>query len=346
MTKTERELFGQHIGLRQTYAYMQSKTETTKDFFGVSGFYSVTFTGCGTMFPLCKAAELSLKTRGGLTSMAYAAGDLTLNMPYYRDMLNGTMLIALSRSGATSEVLCAVERARREAGASVISVTAETQSKLAQMADLALEAPWINDESVAPTRSVSGFYLMNLFAIGLLTGDTTLIDELKAATDAQEAFMAQYRAELEGISQSGLWDKVLVLADGELAGLAEASSRAMLSMGLIPASHCNILDVRHGQHLLVDERTLVIAVVSPLEEAYQSTLLRELRTRGAQIMTISSRTDNIYSADLNIPLPDYLNYAVRGLPLLYCLQAIAFFKTISENRDPDAGGGMDRWVRL
>jgi fructoselysine-6-P-deglycase FrlB-like protein len=187
---------------------------------------------------------------------------------------------------------------------------------------------------------------MNLYNIGLLTGDNLLLDELKNSTDAQEAFIEQYRAELEGISQSGMWDKVMILCDGELAGLADASACAMLRMGGIPASHCNILDVRHGRHLTVDKRTLVIAVVSPLDEAYQSVLLRELRERGAQIMTISSRQDNIYGSDLNVPLPEYKNYVVRGLPLLYCLQAIAFFKTLADGNDPDTYGGGSRWVRL
>lgn len=346
MYKTEAEISNQHISLRQTYAYMQGNAEMIKDFYGISGFYSVTFTGSGSMFSLGKSAELSLKTRGGLHSMTFAAGDLTLNMPYYRDMLSGTMMMALSRSGSSSEVIQAVEHARRDAGASVIVITATKDSKLAQSADLVLEAPWAIDEAITPTRSMSNFYLMNLYNIGLLTGDNKLLDELKNATDDQEDFIEKYRNELEGISQSGLWDKVLILADGELAGLAEASANAMLRMGGIPATHCNILNVRHGQHMMVDNRTLVITVVSPLEEAYQSVLLRELRGRGAQIMTISSRRDNIYGADLNVPLPEYQNYAVRGLPLVYCLQAIAVYKTIADGHDPDTYGGSDRWVRL
>ncbi|MCL2084742.1 MAG: SIS domain-containing protein [Oscillospiraceae bacterium] len=344
MYKSEDEIFGQHISLRQTYAYLQGNAPQIKDFFGISGFYSVTFTGCGATYALAKSAELSLKVRGGLMSMSFPAGDLMLNMPYYRDMLNGTLMFVSSRSGQTSEVIAAVDKARHEAGAIILTTCATVDSRLAQSSDLILEMPWIHDESSCATRSISNMYAANLYNIGLLSGDNLLLDEIKDASNNQERFMHKYLGELEGIGHSGLWDRVLVLADSELSGVTEAGSIAIARMCKLPTTYCHILDVRHGEVTRVNRRTLVIAVVSPLDDAYQCVLLDEMSKLGAQIMTISER--NIFNSALNVVLPSYQNYAVRGIPLLFCLQAIGYFKAIADGKNPDAGEHVTNWVRL
>lgn len=346
MYKTEDEIFSQHISLRQTFAYLQGMAEKIKDFFALAGFYSVTFTGCGATYAVSKSAELSLKIRGGLHSMSFPAGDMSLNMQYYQDMLNGTLMFVSSRSGQTSEVILAVEKARREAGALTISVCAAENSRLAHSSDLCLEMPWIHDESSCATRSISNMYTANLYNIGLLSGDNRLLDEIKSSTDNQEDFIAKYSAELEGIGQSGMWDKVLVLADSELAGVAEAGSIAIQRMCRIPSTYCHILDVRHGQITMLDNKTLVIAVVTPLDDAYQCVLLREIAQKGSQIVTISSRPDNIFGSDLNVVLPVYDNYAVRGIPMLFCLQAIGYYKALADGKNPDVGDNLDNWVRI
>ncbi|MDR0292934.1 MAG: SIS domain-containing protein [Oscillospiraceae bacterium] len=346
MYKVEDEIFTQATSLRQTCAYLQGEEVNIKDFFGISGFFSITFTGCGTMYALCKSAELSLKIRGGLTTMSYAAGDLMLNAEYYRDMLNGTLMIVPSRSGQTSEVLSAVQRFRVESGAQTISICPHKNSKLAAVSDLALEMPWILDETACATRTATNIYLTNLYIIGLLSGDLTLLDEIREAVDHQEPFIQKYAAELEGIGQSGTWDKIIVIADGELAGVAQAGMFTIGRMCGIPTMYSNIMDIRHSIIGQVDSRTLAIVVVSPLDDAYQGVLLYDLSKRGAQVMTISSKKDNIFGAELNVTLPEYQNYGIRGIPLLFSLQAIAFNKAVCDGKNPDTGDGSPPWIRL
>lgn len=346
MYKTEDDIFKQHVSLRQTIALMQGKSEQIKDFFGVSGFYSVAFTGSGVMYSLCKSAELSLKLRGGLNSLSCVAGDLAINMPSYSSMLDGTLMIVPSRSGNTSEVIMAVEKARRESGAQTIAITVMPDSKLSGVADMCIELPWAADGGVCSTRSLSNVFLANLYIVALLAGSTQLLDEIKDAADNQESFIGGFTAELEGIAQSGTWDKVIILADGELTGIAEAGALTMTRMCGISASYSSILNVRHGLLPTIDEKTLVITAISPLDDVYQSVLLRELRLRGAQLVTITSREENIFGSDLNVLIPDYSCYAVRGLPLLFSLQAISYFKALCDGKDPDKPKDVPVWIRL
>ncbi len=346
MYKTEDDIFNQHVSLRQTSAFMQGKSEQIKDFFGISGFYSVTFTGCGMMYALCKSAELSLKLRGGLNSLSCAAGDLAMNMPYYSAMLDGTLMIVSSRSGNTSEVIMAVDKARRGAGAQTIAVTVMPNSKLSGTAELCVELPWAADSGMLPTKSLSNVFLANLYMVALLSGSNALLDEIRDAAGNQERFIETVSAELEGIGQSGTWDRAIILADGELAGVAEAGALTLTRMCGINASYSNILNFRHGAFNTVDERTLVIMAVSPLDDVYQSVMLRELRYQKAQLVTITSREENIFGSDLNVVLPPYESFAARGLPLLFALQAIAYYKTLSDGKNPDKPEGVHTWIRL
>jgi fructoselysine-6-P-deglycase FrlB-like protein len=261
-------------------------------------------------------------------------------------MLNGTLMIVPSRSGQTSEVLNAVQRFRVESGAQTISLCPHKDSKLAAVSDLSLEMPWTLDETACTTRMATNMYLTNLYIIGLLSGDVVLLDEIREAIDSHEPFIKKYAAELEGIGMSGTWDKIIVIADGELAGVAQAGMITIGRMCGIPTMYSNILDIRHSAIGQVDSRTLCIVVVSPLDDAYQSVLMRDLAKRGAQIMAISSKPDNIFGAALNVTLPEYQNYGIRGIPLLFSLQAIAFNKAVCDGKNPDVGDGSPPWVRL
>ncbi len=331
----EQELFGQHVAVRQTYAFMEGRAGEIKDFFGVSGFYSMSFTGCGMMYALCKSAELCLRMRGGLSAMSFAAGDLAINMPMYRNMLSGTLMLASSRSGGSNEVLQAVEKAGREAGASSIGITTRTDTKLSGISDMCLEMPWAADAGVCATRSAVCLYLANLYTVALLAGDNDLLKEIKDAANDQEAFIDRYAAELEGIGQAGTWNRMLILADGELGGVAEAGAKTLLRLCGLPAVHSHMLDVRHGDIALVDDRTLVVAAVSPTEDVAQSVLLHEIGQMGAQIVTLSGYEENIYGGRLNVTLPPTKAIAVRGLPMLFVLQAIAYFRAVGDGRNPD-----------
>lgn len=346
MYKTHDEIFGQHVALRQTYAFLQGSADKIKDFYGISGFYSVTYTGCGASYALCRSAELSLKVRGGLTTMSFPAGDLMMSMPYYRDMLGGTLMVAPSRSGSTTELLSALEKARREAGALVIALTAMPESALSKIADLCLEMPWILDEGSCATRSTTNLYAATLYSIGLLSGDLVLLDEIRQAADNQESFIERNTDKIEKVARSGTWDRVLVLADGELTGVGMAGAIAVRRMARIPAHHANMLDVRHGDLSMLSPRTLVVAAPLPLDDAYQSMLLHQLRDIGAQVVTLSEKEDNIFGADLNICAPSYKNFAVRGIPMLFLLQAIGYFRALADGHNPDETPGFVPWVRL
>ena len=327
MMNVRDEIFGQHMSLRQTFVYMQSQAEMIKDFYGISGFYSVTFTGCGPVHAVCDSAELSLRMRGGMTAVSMSAGDLILNMPRYLDMLNGTMILASSRTGKETELIYALEKARREAGTTIIACSADQKTDLSSIADIQLELPWAREDSGFVTRSIGNIFLVNLFNIGLLSGDAVLLDEIKAVTDDLEAFISRNISAIQQVAEDPSWERVVILADGEMRGLAHAGAEAFHSLAGVPAWHSNLLDSRYvfGKSL-IDPKALVIAVVSPDEDVHQNLFLRELRGTGAKIVTLSQKAEQQPGTALSLTLPAVKNLANWGYGFLFTLQALAYFR--------------------
>jgi glutamine---fructose-6-phosphate transaminase (isomerizing) len=346
MYKTENEIFSQYIALEKTYTYLMERAYEIKKVQKEKTFESVTFIGCGSSYSLCKSAAMSLKMRSQLKVDSFPAGDLMLNFSQYKSLIKNTLLIAPSRSGSTSEVILAVKRAKEEFGVPCISICATNQSELSKMADLNFELPWIFDESVCQTRTVTNLYTANLILVGILTDDKLLLDEIKSAIENGCRFMEANKKILTDIGNDEAWDNVVTLGDSELTGIVEEGALAFKEICQLPSNYYHILDVRHGPSVLIRNKTLVILAAAPDGEAYQKDLIKDLKKQHAIIITVSDKPDNGYGADYNFTVPSYRNYAVMGIPFIFIPQMLSYSKAISRGINPDLPQGLEPWIKL
>jgi glucosamine--fructose-6-phosphate aminotransferase (isomerizing) len=344
---TEKEIFGQYKALKETYQYFLDQKQVIQDFKNKTHFKSMTYIGCGSGYCLCQSGEISAKLRMGIPANSLASGDLMMNFPFYRELLADSLLVAPSRSGSTSEVILAVKKAKEELGLPCVSISAKTNSELSKIADLSLEIPWAFDESVCQTRTVTNLYTANLLLIAIMAGDQNLIDEIGKAVDAGDDYMEQYKSTLKAIGDNQSWEKVVVLADSELQGIANEGAIAFMEISQSHANYYHVLDVRHGPMVLVDPKTLVIMAGSPWGLNYQKELIADLKKQGAGIVvTVGTEAEGAVDSDHHITIPEYKNYGVRGIPFIYVPQGITFFRAISRGINPDVPRGLDPWIKL
>ncbi len=344
MYLTRKEIFGQYEALRKTYDYILGKRQQIKAVFEQHKPKSLTFIGCGSGYTLCHSGEVSTKFHLGLPANAIAAGDLLVNFEQYSGLLKDTMIIAASRSGGTSEVVLSVEKAN-EMGVPTIGIPAKLDSPLGALAELSLEIPWAFDESVCQTRTVTNFYTAQLLFIAILAENEGLIEEIDQAVARGEQYMAQYSALAEQIAAED-WNKVVILADAELEGIATEAALAFAEIPQLPANYYHVLDVRHGPMVLIDKKTLVVVAVSPEETKLQSDLIRDLRGTQAKVISISMEGQKELGADWEVTIPQYDNFAVMGIPFIFIPQAVAFHKAINRGLNPDKPGDLQPWIDL
>lgn len=145
----------------------------------------VAMIGCGTSWFMAQSYAV-LRERAGLGETdAFAASDAFLGRGYDR-------IVALTRSGTTTEVLEAVESVRGRTP--LLGITGTADSPLAELVDETIEIPWADEESVVQTRfATTAFTLLRNsvdpegVARSLLDVHTALSLELpQSALDAEQ----------------------------------------------------------------------------------------------------------------------------------------------------------------
>lgn len=346
MSKTYNELKLQYAALRQTYEYIASKKDALIDFFNKNSPVSLTYIGCGSGFCLCQSGEISAKLRLGMPATAIASGDLLINCDQYLKLLDGSMLIAPSRSGSTSEVVKAINNVKEIKRVPVLAISCVAGSELSKIADFALELPWAFDESVCQTRTVVNLYAANLLILAHLCGDVKLLEDIDKIIDAGANYMDRYEDELKVIAEMD-WTNAVILADGEMQGIACEGAVALTEIAQVSSHYYHLLDVRHGPMVLVGNDTLVVACITNKRFEYQKSLICDVVKRGARVVVYSSeQLDPIDGVSLTVSSGMSLDSAVSGIPFILIPQVIAYFKSVNKGLNADEPAGLAPWIKL
>lgn len=347
MSITYQEVKQQYIALQQTFDYMQSKRDDIVEFVRSRSIGSAVFAGCGSSYCLGESAALSFRLRASLPSVALAGGDLMLNSSAYRPLFDRALLVAPSRSGSTSEVVEAVRLARRHRDVPVLAIACVEHSPLAKEADLALTLPWAFDHSVCQTRTVVNLYAANLLIAAYLGGDDALVADIRTAIEHGDAYMARVEATIRRAA-GGDWTNAVVLADGELYGLASEGAIALTEIAKAQAHAYHLLDVRHGPMVTVGADTLVIAAIGGDGTKHQHNVLRDLKNRGARVLAFAGRAEAVPAelTDVSIVADAPLDPAALGIPFLFLPQIAALCAAERKGINPDRPDGLEAWVKL
>lgn len=349
MSVTYQEVKQQYAALQQTYDYMLSQRENIVNYVNQQSISSLTFVGCGSSYTLSQSAAFSARLRAGLPAQALAGGDLMLNAKFYLPMLENTLLIAPSRSGSTSEVVESLKLLREASGKDlpVISISCVENSPLSQQAGLALELPWAFDHSVCQTRTVTNLYAANLMLNAFLGNDEAVLADIQKAIKQGEDFMAREESKIREASNFH-WTNAVLLADGELQGLAAEGAIALTEIARTQAKSYNLLDVRHGPMVTVGPETLVIAAITGEGTKHQTNLLKDIKARGAKIIAFADSADRIPAeyVDCSVVSDNELDVAAQGIPFIFIPQIVALDSAERQGIDPDKPDGLVAWVKL
>lgn len=347
MSLTYQETKAQYKALQQTFDYFQSNRESILSFIRAHSFISAAFVGCGSSYCLSESAALSFRLRAGLPTVALAGGDLMLHADRYAGLFKEGLMIAPSRSGSTSEVVEAVRQLRGRQHVPVLSIACVADSPLSQEADLALELPWAFDASVCQTRTVTNLYTANLLLAAYFANDEALIEDIRVAIEQGEAYMQRVEEDIRKATAFD-WTNAVVLADGELQGIATEGAIALTEIANVHAHSYHVLDVRHGPMVVVGPGTLVIAALAGDPAGHEERLLHDLKSRGARVIAFSDRPEAIPEAhaDCAIAFGSQLDSAAQGIPFIFIPQIAALVGAERRGIHPDQPDGLSAWVKL
>ena len=284
------------------------------------------FVGCGTSFNLA----LSLAAHGnvvGRRSIAVPGGEWANRPRTYWPAGGKVHVVALSRSGETTETVAAA-KASRAAGAFVTGVTMEADSALAKNCDRPVLAQTHPSEGIVMTTSASLMLLLGLELLG--------IDVPAPVPDVAqrllEAADEQVPAHIAGRSH------FVYLGGGHLYGVGLEGALKLMEMSQTFTQGFHPLEYRHGPISLVDERTIAVLLYSADQRDAEAKLARELQDKGAVVIGFGGPGDVSLTVDGDP--------ALAGLVCLPALQILGERAAQARNIDTMAPRHLTKVVML
>ena len=259
---------------------------------------------------------------------------------HYRSRLDlsDTVVVSVSQSGATTEIV-ETQQWARACGAATVGVTNVAGSPLAEAADVALVTQAGPEVAVPATKT----YLTQMVALGVLADALSDADALAADLErVPEAVAGLLEVDVSAASTALAGaDRVVVSGRGLLLGTALETALKMEETCLRPVRGYSYADLRHGPISVVSEGLLAVlvgAASGPLAEP-MADLVRDLQGRGARVLGLGGTPSFADLCDLHLPGPD-LPEAVEPIASIVPAQLMIEQMARRMGLDPDNPRGL------
>lgn len=294
---------------------------------GLSSYRQVLCVGCGSTYYLALSAASLLQSRTGAVVRAFPASELLLN-PRSANVDGKSLLIAFSRSGATSETVRVTADFKEQGLGAVISVTNYGQSPLAELGNVSLVVPDGQEVSVAQTRSFASMFVAATGLADLLGPDPTHGSYKAALVGSGDRLIRDHEELARRLGTDRAIRQVFFLGSGPRYGLASEASLKLKEMSQTVSEPFHFMEFRHGPISMVDGQTLVAGLVSDGGRDHEMPILEEVRALGG-------RTLSIGETGTDVELRSGLAEDVRNILYLPVLQLFAYHRAVSQGKNPD-----------
>jgi glucosamine--fructose-6-phosphate aminotransferase (isomerizing) len=349
MTKdscTWQEILSQPQAWRATWKTLTAGRAELEDFLAQADFDQIIVVGCGSTYYLAQTAAAILTHRTGISTRALPSSELWLfpSTP----SADRTLLLAVSRSGATTETLRAVERFRETNGGPVLAVTCYPESPLVQQADFALVASDAQERSVAQTRSFTSMVLLTQALAAVLARDEEMLEHLQRLPDVLEDLVARLGDLPQRLGTDPIIERFFFLGGGPLYGLANEAMLKTKEMSLSYAEAYHPLEFRHGPMSMLNRHTLVAGFLSDAGLAEELRVLEEMQRLGARILALVEDASVLtgWQADHVVELRSGLDEWERGPLYPPVIQRLAYHRAVAKGLDPDRPNNLRAVVEL
>ena len=228
--------------------------------------------GCGTSYYLAQVVASALNLNGK-RAIAVPGGEWARRPEAYLADIRDVQVIALSRSGESTETVQAVE-ASRARGMKTLGITCESASSLARCSDEVL---------FAPTHAMEGIVMSSSASLMLLLGLRLAAVDVNAALPDQ-AEQAMHALDRQLTSAILSRSHFVYLGGGAHYGLASEGALKLQEMSLTYTQVFHPMEYRHGPISLVDDKTCVVLIYSPQTRDEEAKLYAELKEKGALVI--------------------------------------------------------------
>ena len=323
-------------------ATMQDKKLVLEMAIGILRSRQVVITACGSSrYAALVGRYLFSRLSGQFYNVIMAS-----EFQYFSDSIdNNTLVIALSRSGETADVIQGVKRAK-DNGATVYSMVNTVGSSLARMSDKVLYLNCGPEMGVATTKTfVAQLALFHLLSFTMANKLDDGVQQLLDICPKIDGCLSKNSKKLQGLAQQTR-DKndFYYIARGINFAVAAEGALKMKVTSYVHAEGMSAGELKHGTLALIEKDTPVI-VICPQDRTYEETIsnAHETKARGAFVIGVSEKMHPIFDEWIEIPEVDEV---FQPLVTVVPLQLLAYYSALARGRDPDKPRNLAKSVSV
>ncbi len=325
----------------QTQAWEQAlNLVSTASLPKTADYGQVLFTGCGSTYYLSLSAAALYQELTGRAAWAVPGGELLLNSQTVvaQTSCSPCLLVAVSRSGTTTETVKAVEKFKAEKRGQVV-VISNYDEALSRLADFNIVIPKGQEESVAQTRSFASMYVAAATFCARMAGRTDLVEAMRTLPEVGNSVMDKYEAYAKEVGEDFEFERFYFLGSGIRYGLACESNLKMKEMTLTHSEPFHFLEFRHGPMSMVNANTVVVGMLSDANRVHEAKVLSEMARLGATVASLGE-------SEADVAFESGIPESGRGVLYLPVLQLMAFYRSLAKGLNPDRPENLTAVVEL
>ncbi|RDJ31652.1 MAG: glutamine--fructose-6-phosphate transaminase (isomerizing) [Crenarchaeota archaeon] len=289
---------------------------------------NVYITGSGTSYNAALVAKYLMSKYAKIKLEPIISSEL----PFSPDSIEpNSILIAISQSGESADVLEAVNIAKKS-GAKIISIVNLLTSSLVQESSVVIGMNCGPEIGVAATKSFTSqlgiiYKITEKICAGCIGVDFEKISALIAKILSSHSKIKEVSKQLKDVSD------IYILGRGIHYPIASEAALKLKELTYIHAEGIPGGELKHGPLALMDSNVFVV-IINPNDSTYNDTITsaREIKARGAKIIGISDKKSDVYDYWIEIPtIEESMFPIIEIIPI----QLLAYYSALEKETDPD-----------
>ncbi len=259
--------------------------------------------------------------------------------------LADALVIAISQSGQSPDIVAVVEEGRRQ-GALTVAITNDPESPLARTAEHVFPLRAGVERSVAATKT----YTASLVALAMLSAALAQSADMRADLRKVPTWVGEVIRTIEEVRRASeryrYMEACVVISRGYNYATAYEIALKLKELTYVLAEPYSSADFQHGPVALVERGFPVFAIVPEGRvTAEMEAFLRQLKEREAELVVISARREALAFAQTPLPIPSGIPEWLSPVVAVVPGQMFALGLTLARGLDPDHPRGLRKVTR-
>lgn len=299
--------------------------------------------GCGTAHKVAAAGEYFFSAIAKMHINTIVASEFSLLHDFLKPE---SLVIVISQSGETADVIEAIEAARK-AGSKVLSIVNVQGSTVARLSDFSLQINAGPEKAVASTKAATSQLVVLLLlayacAGELEKGRKLLVESAALVNDLLNPRFTEFVASIA----NKIYDQenIFIIGKGPNFPMAKEAAIKIQEVSYIHAEGFAGGELKHGPIAMIEPGTPCIVLVCDNEtrrkEIFSNAM--EIKARGGHIIGISPTDSEVFDNWIRIPAAGLFSPIMNLIPV----QILSYYLALERGFNPDMPRNLAKSVTV